>query len=85
MQEAVARAERQDEGGLALLKLALAVYVMGVVLWLLSGTDASWLTAGALERVGRLALLVVAGSGAYFASLWVLGFRLRDFRRRGTS
>ena len=65
-----------------MLKLALAVYVMGVVLWLLSGTDASWLAAGALERMGRLALLVVAGSGAYFACLWGLGFRWRDFARR---
>ena len=64
------------------LKLALAVYVMGVVLWLLSGTDTSWLAAGALERVGRLLLLVVAGSGAYFASLWGLGFRLRDFTKQ---
>lgn len=66
------------------LKLALAVYVMGVVLWLLSGTAASWLAAGALERVGRLMLLVVAGGGAYFAALWALGFRLRDFARQGT-
>jgi putative peptidoglycan lipid II flippase len=64
------------------LKLALAVYVMGTVLWLLSGSTTSWLSAGALERVGRLALLVLIGGGVYFASLWILGFRVRDFARR---
>ena len=69
--------------GVFLLKLALAVYVMGAVLWLLSGDTISWLVAGALERVGRLALLVAAGGGAYFLTLWLLGFRLRHFSRRG--
>ena len=64
------------------LKLALAVYVMGTVLWLLSGSTTSWLSAGALERVGRLALLVLTGGGVYFATLWILGFRMRDFARR---
>lgn len=64
------------------LKLALAVYVMGSVLWLLAGDATSWLAAGALERVARLALLVAAGGAAYFATLWLLGFRLRDFSRR---
>ncbi len=69
--------------GVFLLKLTLAVYAMGMVLWLLSGTSASWMGAGAFERVGRLALLVVAGSGTYFGSLWILGFRPQDFVRRG--
>jgi len=26
---------------------------------------------------------VVAGGAGYFAALWLLGFRLRDFSRRG--
>ena len=67
-----------------IFKLALAVYVMGAVLWLLSGNATSWLASGALERIGRLALLVLAGGGTYFTTLWVLGFRLRDFARRET-
>ena len=66
------------------LKLALAVYVMGAVLWVLCGNVESWLSAGALERVARLALLVVAGMTAYFGTLWLTGFRLRDFNRRGS-
>ncbi|MDP1538189.1 MAG: murein biosynthesis integral membrane protein MurJ [Burkholderiales bacterium] len=67
-----------------IFKLALAVYVMGAVLWLLSGNATSWLVSGALERIGRLALLVLAGGGTYFTTLWALGFRLRDFARRET-
>jgi putative peptidoglycan lipid II flippase len=68
--------------GAFLLKLALAVYVMCVVLWLLAGQAPEWLAAGALKRVGWLSLLVVAGAGAYFTTLWLCGFRLRDFNRR---
>lgn len=71
----------QPGWGVFILKLALAVYVMGVVLWVMSGDTTSWLAAGALERIGRLAMLVVAGAGAYFATLGVTGFRPRDFAR----
>lgn len=73
----------QPEWGVFVLKLTLAVYVMGAVLWVLSGDATSWLTAGALERVGRLAMLVFAGGGTYFLTLWLLGFRPRHFGRRG--
>jgi len=74
----------QPEWGVFVLKLALAVYVMGAVLWVLSGDATSWLTARAMERVGRMAMLVFAGSGAYFLTLWLLGFRLQHFSRRGS-
>ncbi len=73
----------QPEWGVFVLKLALAVYAMGAMLWVLSGDATSWLTAGALERVGRLAMLVFAGGGTYFLTLWLLGFRPRHFARRG--
>jgi putative peptidoglycan lipid II flippase len=73
----------QPGWGVFVLKLALAVYVMGVVLWIWSGDTTGWLTAGALERIARLAWLVAAGSGAYFVTLWLLGFRLGQFARRG--
>jgi putative peptidoglycan lipid II flippase len=74
----------QPGWGVFALKLALAVCVMGAVLWAMSGDATSWLAARAFERVWRLLLLVVAGSGAYFVTLWLLGFRLRQFARRGT-
>ena len=71
----------QPGWGVFILKLALAVYVMSAVLWLLSGSAVSWLAAGAAERIGRMALLVLAGGGTYFATLWATGFRPRDFAR----
>jgi peptidoglycan biosynthesis protein MviN/MurJ (putative lipid II flippase) len=33
------------------------------------------------ERLLRLSLVVGFGAGVYFATLWVAGFRLRDFKR----
>ncbi len=66
-------------------KVMLAVAVMTGVLWLVMGSNASWLAADGAAiagRVGRLALVVLAGAGSYFATLALLGFRPRDFRRR---
>jgi putative peptidoglycan lipid II flippase len=39
---------------------------------------------GGLARGLRLAAVIVAGAAAYFATLFALGFRPRDFRRRGS-
>jgi putative peptidoglycan lipid II flippase len=75
----------QPGWGVFMLKLALAVYVMGAVLWLMSGQATDWLAAGAFKRVAWLMLLVVVGAGAYFTTLWLSGFRLRDFNRRGAT
>lgn len=65
------------------LRLALALAVLGAVLWYGAGMDADWLTMHGLQRLQKLALLVAAGALAYFATLALLGFRLRDFQRRG--
>ncbi|MCK2127544.1 murein biosynthesis integral membrane protein MurJ [Thauera aromatica] len=65
------------------LKLLAALAVMGAVLWFGSGAEARWVQIGGLERGLRLAAIVTAGALAYFATLFALGFRLRDFRRRG--
>jgi putative peptidoglycan lipid II flippase len=67
---------------LFLFKLAIAVYVMAAVLWIASGSDASWLTMGAAARVSHLTGLVLIGAATYFAALWLLGFRLGDFSKR---
>ena len=66
-----------------LLKVAVAVYAMGSVLWLTMGASAEWLTAGAAQRAARLAWVVVTGAASYFAALWLLGLRVRDFARHG--
>jgi putative peptidoglycan lipid II flippase len=64
------------------LKLLAALVVMGGALWLTSGSDAAWLAYPLSERLIRLGALVGLGVIAYFATLWVLGFRLDDFKRR---
>ena len=66
-------------------KLCVALGVLGVVLWFGMGEEAAWLDASALQRVLNLSWLVAAGIAAYFATLFVLGFRPRDFRKRAAS
>ena len=65
-----------------LFKLVIAVYAMGVVLWTMSGSDASWLAMGIAGRAGHLTGMVLLGAATYFAALWLLGFRLGDFSKR---
>jgi putative peptidoglycan lipid II flippase len=63
-------------------KLAVALAVMGLVLWWSAGADAAWLAMPAQSKVGRLALIVALGAGVYFTTLGLLGFRPRQFSRR---
>ncbi len=64
------------------LKLLLAITVMGAVLWYGMGAEADWLHPHS-SRIARLSVLVVLGSGSYFATLLICGFRIKDFKRRG--
>ena len=72
----------QPGWGTFVLKLALAVSVMGVAIWYASGETSAWLAAGAVHRVTWLTGIVVLGAAAYFATLWMVGFRLSDFSQR---
>ena len=63
-------------------KLALALLVMAGALWFGMGSEGSWLQAGFMARALQLAWLVPLGAAAYFATLWLFGFRLNDFKRR---
>ena len=67
---------------LFLIKLVLAMAAMGLALWFGAGADSDWLVGGTLQRVLHLSALVGVGVAVYFATLWLLGFRLRDFKRR---
>ena len=58
------------------------VSAMAVVLWVGGGGSDAWLHYSALTKLWRLSALVVAGVATYFAVLWALGFRLKDFTRR---
>ncbi len=65
------------------IKVLLALAVMGVALWFATDRDASWLASSATERAIWLAWVVLLGAASYFATLWLLGFRLKEFARRG--
>lgn len=67
------------------LKLLLAMAVMGSVLWWTMGSESAWLHRTLWPRVGYLTALVALGASVYFATLWILGFRLGDFKRRGAT
>ena len=68
-----------------LTRLGIALVLMGGTLWWLAPGDATWLRMQAQPwlRAAMLAGIVAAGGMVYFCALWVLGFRLGDFKRRG--
>ena len=65
-----------------MLKLLTAVVAMALALFFLAGSTAWWMVAGAGPRAGALSALVLLGAAIYFAGLFILGFRPRDFSRR---
>jgi len=67
---------------LFLMKIGVALIVMGFTLWFTMGSNATWLSGTALDRVSRLAWVIIAGATSYFAALWLLGFRIKDFSRQ---
>ena len=78
-----AGAWRPEPGWAAfLLKLVVALYLMGGAIWYTMGRELSWFEITAGARAAKLALVILAGSTAYFAALGVMGFRLRDFTRQ---
>ncbi|HQU99281.1 MAG TPA: murein biosynthesis integral membrane protein MurJ [Nitrosomonas sp.] len=64
------------------LKISGALIVMGGVLWFAVGDHASWLEGSTLERVAKLSWIVCLGAVSYFAALWIMGFRLKDFAKQ---
>ncbi|MDN5752337.1 MAG: murein biosynthesis integral membrane protein MurJ [Nitrosospira sp.] len=66
-------------------KILMALTTMGGILWFASGSDASWLADSGFERAIRLTWVVAIGATSYFIMLWLLGFRLKNFARRGAA
>lgn len=64
-----------------LAKLGIALVVMGFVLHFTMGTQQDWLDNSTGWRILHLGIVMSAGGLAYFATLFALGFRPRDFRR----
>lgn len=67
------------------LKLCVALLALGLTLWFGMGSEQHWLTSHGWTRIIHLTWLVVLGVAVYFAVLFALGFRLRDFAKRGAS
>ncbi len=74
--------KREPGWGIFFLRLICALLVLGLALYFLSGNSEDWLLFHAKERLWRLFGIVLFGLFAYFATLWVVGFRLRDFKFR---
>ena len=71
----------QPGWGAFLLKVIVALYMMGGVIWYGMGSEMSWFAMTAGPRAARLAAIVAGAALAYFGTLWLIGFRLRDFAR----
>jgi len=67
---------------LFLLKLSVALAVMGAVLYFAMGDAGMWLGFSLLKRLIYITGLVALGGLSYFATLMLLGFRPRDYIRR---
>ena len=68
--------------GAFLLKIGVALYMMGGVIWYGMGPEQSWFAISAGTRALKLAAVVLGAMAAYFATLWALGLRLRQFSRQ---
>ena len=64
-----------------LLKLLIAVVLMAVAVWFAADQPQRWIAAATPVRVVWLLGVVLLGATVYFAALWLLGFRVRDFAR----
>lgn len=67
-----------------LVKLGIAVMVMAALLYWLQGSPDTWLTGNSFDHAARLIPLLGTGVVGYFGTLYLLGFRLRDFSRNGS-
>lgn len=67
---------------LFMMKLFIALVLMGAVLHFAMGDVSLWLDLGLMQRLVYLSGLVILGAVSYFAMLLLLGFRPRDYMRR---
>ncbi len=64
------------------LKVLAAIAAMVAVLKFGMGPEQWWLAASGAGRSLALAAIVAGGGATYFACLWLLGFRAKDFSRK---
>jgi putative peptidoglycan lipid II flippase len=68
--------------GRFLARVTAALLVLCGVMWWAAGPDAFWISAGLWSKMSRLGMVIGASALAYFGSLWLVGFRFKDFNRR---
>ena len=74
---------RHGKGWLWLLgRVSIANAVMWAVLGQMQRPGSWWLQVGMFDRISWLSVSIVAGAGAYFVVLLILGMRVGDFRLR---
>ena len=73
--------QASPDWGAFLLKVLVALYMMGGVIWFGMGSELSWFAIPAGTRALKLAAVILAAMAAYFATLWSLGFRPHQFSR----
>jgi putative peptidoglycan lipid II flippase len=64
-----------------LFKLLCAVILMAAAIWFAAAQPQHWVAAAWQVRVAWLSGVVLLGATVYFLTLWLLGFRMRDFAR----
>ena len=62
------------------LQIIFASGLMAAILLFLSGNTSTWLMHSTWQNSLKLTEIVLAGAVTYFASLWLSGVRLRDFK-----
>lgn len=65
-----------------LVRLVIAVLAMSVALLAMLHVMPEWSQGGMSHRLLRLMSVVLVGIGVYFATLWLLGFKVKEFARR---
>jgi putative peptidoglycan lipid II flippase len=68
-----------------LARLGLALAILAAFLGVAMLGEARWLSYHFPQRIAHLSLLILGGMLLYFITLWGLGFRVADFRRRGVA
>ena len=63
-----------------LIRIVVASTLMAAFLWWFGGDLATWLVTSKINRVFWLTGLVAGGIAIYFAALWLMGVRARQFR-----
>ena len=63
-------------------RLVAGLMALGGVLWIGVGEAEVWIVGTKWQSVLRLSWMIVLGAVVYFAALWAVGIRVRDFARR---